>query len=231
MSQYGLVDVNITDTNSTILSGHIFSKQDVSVSYTNANGSTNLTIQAAPLSTVIAPAFIDVNVTCPHLIQFTILARGILTATSNVNATIIEDGYWYGNTVLSVPPLSGVGTLSGKNNDPAIHPDIYDTEKVALILEINTVTAGNDIQIDNTNTTFLPGIYYKDDGVSGLIYNGTTLTFNADGNVDAQFFINAATFSFTNTTFTLSGGATAGNIFWVSNNGATINCPVPGIIL
>jgi hypothetical protein len=234
MSQYGLVDVNITDTNSTILSGHIFSKQDVSVSYTNANGSTNLTIQAAPLSTVIPPTYIDLEVTCPHLLQFSVLSLegGLTTTAYSASQPInINEGYWYGNPVVSNFPLIGNGTLSGFNGDPTIHPIIYADEAAALITEITTITAGNHQQYTNQDTTFYSGIYYENNDAS-IIYDGSTqLTFDAQGDPKAQFFINTGSFSFTGTRFLLAGLAEAGNIFWLSDGDITINnSSVPGII-
>lgn len=233
MSQYGLVDISLTDTTPTILSGHIFSKQDVSVSYINNNTPSTLTIQAAPLSTIPPPpAFIDVNITCPHSMQFTIFTQGpFITSSSNNTPIIIEDGYWYAPTNTSDPALTYIGDLSGYNDDPVIHLSIYVNEITALINEINSVTAGRTQTITNTDTVFLAGILYEDDG-SGLNYSDITITFNAKNDTTSQFFIGAGFFTFTNVTFDLINGATAGNIFWLSGGNVSFATNlIPGIII
>ena len=234
MSQYGLVDISLTETTPTILSGHIFSKQDVSVSYINNNTPSTLTIQAAPLSTVPPPppAFIDVNITCPHSTQFTIITQGpFTTSSSNNTPIIIEDGYWYAPTNTSDPALTYIGDLSGYNDDPVIHPSIYVNEITALINEINSVTAGRTQTITNADTVFLAGILYEDDG-SGLNYSDITITFNAKNDTTSQFFIGAGFFTFTNVTFDLINGATAGNIFWITGGNVSFATNlVPGIII
>ena len=233
MSQYGLVDISLTETTPTILSGHIFSKQDVSVSYINNNTPSTLTIQAAPLSTIPPPpAFIDVNLICPHSTQFTIITRGpFTTSSSNNTPIIIEDGYWYAATNTSDPALTYIGDLSGYNDDPVIHPSIYVNEITALINEINSVTAGRTQTITNADTVFLAGILYEDDG-SGLNYSDITITFNANNDTTAQFFIGAAFFTFTNVTFDLINGASAGNIFWITGGNVSFATNlVPGIII
>lgn len=235
MSQYGLVDISLTDTDPTILSGHIFSKQDVSVSYINNNTPSTLTIQAAPLSTIPPPppAFIDVNLICPHLIQYAVASYdGSLTTTSETNPIIIKNGYWYGVPVLSTPALIASGLPNGPNNDIAINPTTYITEMSSLsdtlISEITRI-----IEINSNTTLFYPEYLYKDTLtiVSGLDYGPIELTFNALGNTNSQFFINASFFSFNETTFNLINGAQAGNIFWLSNgNFDVVNSEVPGFI-
>jgi hypothetical protein len=94
------------------------------------------------------------------------------------------------------------------------------------------------IVFNQTNQTFLPSINYIG---TGITFVNKTLTFDANNNSDAQFFITdiGSGMDFTSVIFVLLGGAKACNIFWLSNptsgsGGFTITTPatnVPGIII
>jgi hypothetical protein len=92
-----------------------------------------------------------------------------------------------------------------------------------------------DIGAGGSDYTFLPNINYIG---TGITYTGKTITFDAQGDINAQFFItdNGTGFTFTSTAFVLANSARRCNIFWLANNGATgaftsTNSSVPGIII
>jgi hypothetical protein len=233
----GNVGYNITDTDPTILSCHIYSKQSIDLTYTNVNTPSTLTIQAAPLSRA---NYIDLNDVCPNFIQFAVLSIGTLVIQIPnllpVIPVIVKDGYWYGNPTTSildvVGGIVGTGVLSGLNPDPYVNPNTYTDELDALLILIDVVTAGNVRTITNTTETFLPGYLYQSSGNLGLEWNGKTLIFDAGGNPNAQFFISAFFFNFTNVSFNLINGAKSGNIFWKAGSSILgVNSLVPGIIM
>jgi hypothetical protein len=223
-----------------IMFGHIFSYNAITL---NTTGTTELTISATPVSEntddILPSTYINLNAVCHDLIQFAVLAQnGPLSTTVdnslNVPPITIQDGYWYGNTVTSDPEgsLVGTGTLSGFNNLPATRP-IYIEQLNALLNVIFFVTQGYILPIiNNTNTTFYPEYLYKNTQISGINYDAVTIDFDAGGNPDAQFFINATSFAFDGTIFTFSGGAQESNIFWVADTSISIvNAIVPGILI
>ena len=104
--------MEINDTVSSTINGHIFSNGNITLTYNNTTPSTDLTIVSIPKST--NPAYPPVNVidfagTYPNLLQFSVLTfSGLDTITQQPTSHPIDinDGYWYGLSVTSTTPVS-----------------------------------------------------------------------------------------------------------------------------
>jgi hypothetical protein len=190
---------------------------------------------------------INLNRSFPNLTQFAVLCQTELYTSSppdNTRPLTINDGYWFGNPVNSTHPIISSGQFSGLNNDPANDPTKYSNELNLLRAEIFLITAAYRIPI--TSNTFYSQYLYinyetpapknnrqlKISPPAPLVFGNVELTFDAGGNANNQFFIHAASFEFTGTTFNLINEAVPNNITWVSDGLVAItNSSVPGIII
>ena len=148
----------------------------------------------------------------PQLSLYAIFAQG--TLTKNGESPHIVSGNWYGATVSGTFTGVGLSVLDSADASNA------STQLTHLKQDITTVTSGltpTSIGTGGANYTFTPG-YYTGTAVS---YSSRTLTFNAQGDSSAKFFISATSFTFTSSTIVLTNGASAANIFWVASAGFT----------
>jgi hypothetical protein len=169
-----------------------------------------------------------------NLSKYGILAR---TAITNTGSTTINNGYWFAPTIDGANDLTAGSSPSGLNNTLSTSAL---SELNTLIADITTYTNSLttiNIGAGGGNTTFLPNRSYKG---TGITFSSETLTFDAQNNANAQFFItDLGAFTFTSVTFELINGAQSCNIFWLSNpptgaGGFTVTTPatmVPGIII
>lgn len=177
--------------------------------------------------------FIDLT-SYTALTQYGILVDGTLTSNDFGGAIVVNSGYW--NKV----PSTGLLTLTSGTSPSGLNlidgPDAL-TQLGTLITDIQTVTSvlpSVSIGSGGTNYTFSPSINYTGIAIS---YTSNTITFDAAGDSNAQFFITSTTsFTFTDTTFILENGARACNIFWLADGEflgdfTADNSSVPGIII
>lgn len=158
----------------------------------------------------------------PTLVSYAILAQSGITT---VDTTTVNDGY-YGNAggpSQVTGPFVATGSPSGENNAAGTIL-AANNELSALVLAIQAITPVTVIgtTFSGVSVTYLPGQLYQ--SASSLTYDtGTDITFDAEGDTEAQFFINAATggISFSNITINLVGGAQACNIFWLAGTAIT----------
>lgn len=185
-----------------------------------------------PPNSDLNPKYIDLNIICPNLLQFAVISLiGPLNTSTTNTPILIKNGYWYGPEDSSnISGLIGEGSLSGYNGNPAYN-EIYFTEFLTLMKELNYTTREyKRIPITNTHSVFFPNYIYE--STNDMEYGPVTLIFNANGNPDAQFFINPKSFTFDETLFVLKDGAQSSNIFWLTSGNISItNCSVPGIII
>ena len=173
--------------------------------------------------------FIDLtSSTYSNLSQYGVLATGGLTASGLIT---VNNGYWYGSSgnlalTAGLPP-------SGYNNTIST---TALSELITLISNIQTVTSSlpnTSIGIGGSNYTFLPNRNYT--GTS-VIYSSNTITFDAVGDANAQFYITGGSFAITSTTIVLANGARQCNIFWFADDGlngtfTSTNSSIPGVIV
>lgn len=160
-------------------------------------------------ATITVPAAAD---------DFTLLAN----AGIKLGSVAVASGF-YGNVnagTQNTTAFSGGGTLH--NNDSQTAATRAAIRAPNLISAINAVTPTAPLITiySATTVTFAPGIKYN---ASALTFNGTTLEFDAGGDVDAQFFVvSASSIIFgTGTTIALLNGARNINIFWLANTEIT----------
>jgi hypothetical protein len=154
--------------------------------------------------------------------NYAILARtGITSATT----TTVNNGV-YGNLGGS---LQITGTFNGTQNNEVTNANFDLTQLVSNINNIYANSSINVIPYTGGNRTFLSSTSAAKEvyaSASSITCNaGTTLTFDAQNNPNAQFFIIALTsMTFNSTTFVLANGALAQNIFFstAGNTGTTI---------
>jgi hypothetical protein len=158
------------------------------------------------------------------LFNYAILSNA--TLTFGANATVNNGFYGANNlTYVGTPTISG--TPQGKNDlSDGSTITTANTELSNLITEIysysSTLPAGFTLDTTFTGgagtTTFVPNkIYYTSTAIVGT--SGFNLIFDAQNDTNAQFFIiSDGNITFTSGTMTLSNGAQASNIFWLSKN-------------
>ncbi len=166
------------------------------------------------------------------LSKYRVLAPDTIT---NTGETIIN-GNWYASTIngtlTSGTPPSGFNDTDSTTALTELHSLISDiTTYKSTLLTIKIGTGGND-------TTFFPNVNYLGGGIS---FTDKTITFDANNNSNAEFFISdtGPGMTFTRVTFVLLNGAKACNIYWLSTptTGAgriTVTNPTrcfPGIII
>ena len=161
--------------------------------------------------------------------QYAIFAENSLFNSNSVtNNTTVNSGYWYGATGLGRYNLASGTSPSGLKDTPLTFVASAINQLNTLITNIGTVTSSlittTNIGFGGSDYTFFPGINYTG---TGIVYpdNGITLTFDAGGDINAQFFITSSNyFSIINVAFNLINGARACNIFWsATNTGARSN--------
>ena len=168
----------------------------------------------------------------PNLEKYGVFAVGALTVTSTVT---INDGDWFSTPVAGTFAV-GTGTPAPQLNTTDASNALVELD--ALITSIETVTSSlpsENIGAGGADRTFSPNINYQG---SGITYGVQTLTFDAGGNAAANFYVTdiGTGFTFTDTIINLTGGASACNIFWLANNGATgaftaTRTTIPGVII
>lgn len=167
----------------------------------------------------------------PNLSQFGILASGELTSNPTSGDIVVNSGYWDGTPVTGA--LTAGTSPSGLNNTIST---AALTELDTLITDFGTITSSmpiNNIGTGGSDITFTPGYYIG----GGITFSGKTITFDALGNSNAQFFIRDTLtgFTFTNCTFIYNNNANPYNIFWFANKitGAftATDSSVPGTII
>lgn len=110
---------------------------------------------------------------------------------------------------------------------------MLDNANVSNAIVNLTSLADKIYGFSSTGTTYNGGSMSFSPGVYNLAANpGGTLTFNANGDANAQFFlISYASITFENgITFNLTGNAQANNIFWLAYTGAITFSSAPSII-
>lgn len=146
----------------------------------------------------------------PILNTYALLGNGI-SSLSTTGTTTITNGV-YGTT--SGPPPSGfVGTYDSSNAGAA------QRQLTDLVTAINSLpTTGYTGEV-SFPITYTPGKYGTPSGSIGSInYIGATITLDAQGDSNAQFFFQAPqNITFTgSTSINLIKGATICNVFWVA---------------
>jgi len=176
------------------------------------------------------------------LFQYGVIAAKTIT---NTHSTIINNGYWFSPTLVLSPPSStfkiGKGLPSGYNevNSAKALEQLTNLIEAIITYCINPETPSTDIVTGGADITFQPYKNYYGENINYTA--GQTLTFDAGGNINAQFFITdiGSGMTFTDVNFVLIGGADPRNIFWLSDpttgaGGFTVTNPrtdVPGIII
>ena len=142
------------------------------------------------------------------------------TGISSSSTTIVNDGY-YGN-IDSSTEITGsylsTGFPSGENNTDVnvAYQEIYNFFNEELLPLLNTLPQETLFSASQQTLTLLPEILYL--SINDITWDtSTTLTFDAQGNTNAQFFIYIfGNFTMSDSTMTLSNGASASNIFWIN---------------
>jgi hypothetical protein len=161
----------------------------------------------------------------PVLSTYAIVAQSGLTT---VDPTVVNDGY-YGSTGGTITgTFVPSGSPSGNNQ---ANLATANTEITQLVLDIATFTSGLPSTLISGGTgaiTYSPGINYN--SASSIVYNNATLTFDAQGDTNAQFYFTAgSTITFSNVTMTLANGAQQCNIFWLAQTAAITFTTIPDI--
>lgn len=146
--------------------------------------------------------------------------------------TIIGNGNYNATT-------ANTGTVTGGQLDQT-DSAAATAQLGTLIGELASVSSGLPASTlganVNANTTLYPGINYNSgSGIAFGSSNPITLTLDAQGNANGQFFIKAVSaITFKDVTFVLLNGANPLNIFWYAPSGitnATSTGQVPGIFI
>ena len=155
----------------------------------------------------------------PTLNSYAVLADGDLY--SNTSTTTINNGY-YGTS--NSADLQGTFTSNVTNpnntNAPAAKSQLSSTTVSSLTTAIDAQRTylDNQTSFSGATTNFSPNVNYK--AAAAVTLNAAT-TFDAGGDLDAQFFILIQNASLTfggGFSMVLSGGAQAKNIFFLSHN-------------
>jgi len=152
----------------------------------------------------------------PHpLSSYGLLAGGTLTTTTGPSA--VNNGAWAGNA------QAITGTLTGSNNTTDRQLAIGQLELFINTIKYNAERLDNTVDITGQTTPpnpFLPDTYY--DTNADITYANKTLTFNGSG----RYYIRAGGgINLSACTFVLQNGATANNIYFLTDYFATITNP------
>lgn len=110
------------------------------------------------------------------------------------------------------------GAEDDSSNATMAQVQINDTI-MPLLLECANITSLPSPTICDGNYVFYPGGYKTD--VNITLNAGKTITFDALGKLNAQFYINASRIVFTGGSVILINGSQYDNIFWISNSDIT----------
>lgn len=154
--------------------------------------------------------------------QFTILAGSTITSTG---PTVISGkiGLYPGTAVTGFPP----GTISGSQEITSPAALTAQLDATSIYNQLNLLPSDGSLS-GGVNQTFSPGVY---DVPSELEISGGTI-FDAGGISNAVFVIRVPTALLVNGPVILTGGAQAGNIYWLVGTSATINSEsMKGVII
>jgi hypothetical protein len=152
----------------------------------------------------------------PTLSDYAIYVGDTFNITSGQPITV-NDGNWNKDR-----NGSGGGSLTAGINAAldAANAAAALTDLTQLIddLELLTSKLPTGTIKNQDDNTFLPGKNYTSN--SGKAFTDKTITFDAENDANAQFFITITTgaLTFTRCTFNLIRGAQVANIFWLVNN-------------
>ena len=161
-----------------------------------------------------------------NLNKMAIYAQGTLTANSGVsilrNPIPVNGGFWAGNPIIESPPgpsppaaLQDPSKLYGVQSNSDFLGECAN--QLSTLFDAVDSLPYPQISFSGSDVNFLPGFYINTVPVE---YSDKILTFDAQGDINAQFFLSSSSLTFTNTTFILQNGARAGNIFMFCNTGS-----------
>ena len=179
-----------------------------------------------------------------NLSKYGVYGRGVFTANCTSGDIIVNAGNWYGSSITvtgsgglqpGASPPQGPNTtdsISAGNQLQNLDYDILNTITTSTnpVVDISTTTTGNSLTLYPTNI-------YKCISLDYAEFTNNDITFDGQGDDNAQFFIYSPTYiTFTDVTFSYTGGATPCNIFWVARSVGTgaitvTDSSVPGVIL
>jgi len=157
----------------------------------------------------------------------TAASYGLLAAsaiTNSVGTSIVNGdlGEYPGSTV------TGAFTVSGATNLGNAAAHTAQNDALAAFTSMNSMTA-TAIPSTLDGQTLTPGVYKEASGTFNLAQSGPgTLTLNGAGVYIFQASSTLVTGAGGVATITLTGGATAENVYWVVGSSATINSGSPG---
>jgi len=149
---------------------------------------------------------------------------GILASSTitNTGSSVITGnlGLYPGSSVTGFPP----GTVTGVENidNAAANSAMMDATSYFNVQSANAIASGVAISATLDGQTLTPGVYKT--GAASLAGSGAAaLTFNGAGTYIIYTSSTLVTGSGGTPTMTLSGGASAANIYWLVGSSATIN--------
>jgi hypothetical protein len=152
---------------------------------------------------------------------------GASTVTNTGSSVITGNlGLYPGTSVTGFPP----GTVTGTEYINDATAQAAQTSALSAFTTMQTEgLAGTTIAATLDGQTLTPGAYQFTGGAAHLAASGAgNLTFNGAGTYILYTASTLTTGAGGTPTMTLSGGATAANIFWIVGSSATINSGSPG---
>jgi len=176
-----------------------------------------------------------------NLSQFGVLASGALNSTGVID---VDNGYYYGSSG-DYTSLNGVGYPSGFNDTISTSALSQLSNLIIEIIGVTDTLPRINIGTGGGDLTISPGVNYLGTAGANIAFTGQTITFDAAGDSNAQFFIASSGVSatdaltFTSTIFKLKPDGSSGpeakpcNIFWLVKDGGftATDSSVPGIII
>jgi hypothetical protein len=162
----------------------------------------------------------------PTLSTYAVLANKPIAAA---NKTTITNGY-FGSCEIPTLDTSNLQPNSNLNNGDA---GTGISELATLVTAINAITPQTDISTNASITgeqRYTPGSYHSS---SSINYDtDSSITFDAEGDNNAQFFIiSDSSITFNNVlSIHLMNGATNRNVFWLANTDITFTGSLPSTI-
>lgn len=151
----------------------------------------------------------------PILFDYTILAQTGITFGSGGNTV---NGTYYGCANGNISGDTPGGNATVNNTSSTI--SMANTQLTSLVTDINNLTLPTFAipPVIFTPLTLYPNIIYTS---SYIASPGTTVTFNANNDPNAQFFIVSDDYiNFSNSSFIPTNGTQAQNIFWLAKTGS-----------
>lgn len=156
-------------------------------------------------------------------VNFALLAASAITNTGTVAITG-DVGIAPGTAI-----TPGGWTVSGSIHSDDLTAINAQANAAAQFASLNTLV-GTPISATLDGQTLTPGVYKESSGTFNLAQSGAgTLTLNGAGMYVFQCSSTLVTGAGGLPTITLSGGATAANVFWVVGSSATINVSGSGV--